>query len=189
MGLLVRTSISFLLMVFLIQSWTLAFKFFTFRSVTHEAITRVAILETTFDLCKSQALREGRNFETPNLLTEESLAAACSSAASAKAFKRSIEKINGRNAWVDVRHVSDPKYHFDDESFLRGRELITSGVRIVKASVKQQSYEAARAKLGEVLHTLQDFYSHSNWIELGNRRPFSNLIKPSSPIDNIAGKT
>ncbi|KAL6487768.1 hypothetical protein MHYP_G00043940 [Metynnis hypsauchen] len=186
MGLVVRTSLSFLLMVFLIQSWTLAFKFFTFRSVTHEAITRVAILETTFDLCKSQALREGRNFETPNLLTEESLAAACSSAASAKAFKRSIEKINGRNAWVDVRHVSDPKYHFGDESFFRGRELITSGVRIVKASVKQQSYEAARAKLGEVLHTLQDFYSHSNWIELGNRRPFSNLIKPSSPIDNIA---
>ncbi|KAI4895400.1 hypothetical protein NFI96_022023, partial [Prochilodus magdalenae] len=142
----------------------------------------------TFDLCKSRALREGRNFVKPNILTEESLAAACSSPGSAKAFKRSIEKIIGRNAWVDVRHAFHPEHHFNDETFLGGRDLITSGVSAVKASVKQQSYEAARQKLGEVLHTLQDFYSHSNWIELGNRRPFSSLIKPGSTIDNIAGK-
>ncbi len=34
---------------------------------------------------------------------------------------------------------------------------------------------------------LKDFYSHSNWIELGNLFPYSNLIRPDSPIDNIAG--
>ncbi|KAK3572594.1 hypothetical protein QTP86_000406 [Hemibagrus guttatus] len=31
-----------------------------------------------------------------------------------------------------------------------------------------------------------DFYSHSNWIELGKREPYSNLIKPETPISNIA---
>ncbi|GAA6098468.1 von Willebrand factor A domain-containing protein 7-like [Tachysurus ichikawai] len=33
-----------------------------------------------------------------------------------------------------------------------------------------------------------DFYSHSNWIEMGKREPYSNLIKPYTPINNIAGK-
>jgi von Willebrand factor A domain-containing protein 7 len=25
----------------------------------------------------------------------------------------------------------------------------------------------ARGRIGELLHTLQDFYSHSNWVEMG----------------------
>ena len=29
-------------------------------------------------------------------------------------------------------------------------------------------YSTARALLGKNLHTMQKFYSHSNWIELGN---------------------
>ena len=33
----------------------------------------------------------------------------------------------------------------------------------------------------------QDFYSHSNWVELGNTEPFPNLIHPDLPIENIAG--
>ncbi|KAL7876792.1 hypothetical protein SRHO_G00034350 [Serrasalmus rhombeus] len=93
----------------------------------------------------------------PKTLTEGSVAAVCSSSASAKAFIRSIDKITENNAAVDLpsHYFFNPIYHFDDETFLRGRDLITSGVSIVKASVKEQSYEAARAKLGEVLHTLQ----------------------------------
>lgn len=34
----------------------------------------------------------------------------------------------------------------------------------------------------------QDFYSHSNWIELGNKLPYTKLIKPDLPIENIAGR-
>ena len=33
----------------------------------------------------------------------------------------------------------------------------------------------------------QDFYSHSNWIEIGNTVPFSNLIRLDTPLDNLAG--
>ncbi|KTG07422.1 hypothetical protein cypCar_00037077 [Cyprinus carpio] len=31
-----------------------------------------------------------------------------------------------------------------------------------------------------------DFYSHSNWVELGSTAPFSTLIKPDLPLNNIA---
>ncbi|KAL7889413.1 hypothetical protein AOLI_G00016710 [Acnodon oligacanthus] len=189
--LLIRTFISFLLVVLLMQSQTWAFMPFAFlssSSVTHKEITRAAILNTTVQLCRSQALSQGRDFVMPRTLTEGSVAAACSSSASTKAFIGSVGKIADNNAAVDLptHHFFNPIYHFDDETFLRGRDLITAGVGIVKVSVKEQSYEAARAKLGEVLHTLQDFYSHSNWIELGNDTPYPNLIKPSSLIENIA---
>ncbi|XP_072533312.1 von Willebrand factor A domain-containing protein 7-like [Salminus brasiliensis] len=187
-GLLIRTSSLFFL-VFLIHRQTLAFlpRSFGFSSSkTHKIITHDAILETTAEVCRAQALREGRDFVLPSKLTVESLTAACSSPDSAKGFQKSINKIVGSNAWVDFRHFFKPENHFTDEAFFSGRDLITTGVRIAKNSIKQQSYEAAREKLGEVLHALQDFYSHSNWIEMGNRRPYSNLIKPSSPLDNIA---
>lgn len=34
----------------------------------------------------------------------------------------------------------------------------------------------------------QDFYSHSNWIELGNRIAFSTLIRADLDFDNMAGR-
>ncbi|RXN16716.1 von Willebrand factor A domain-containing 7-like protein [Labeo rohita] len=36
--------------------------------------------------------------------------------------------------------------------------------------------------------TLPDFYSHSNWVELDETAPFSTLIKPGLPLNNLAGK-
>lgn len=34
----------------------------------------------------------------------------------------------------------------------------------------------------------KDFYSHSNWVELGKKFPNSNLIRSDTSIGNIAGK-
>lgn len=36
---------------------------------------------------------------------------------------------------------------------------------------------------------LQDFYSHSNWVELGNKAPYSVLIQPDRPLENLAGES
>ncbi|KAL6479865.1 hypothetical protein MHYP_G00108980 [Metynnis hypsauchen] len=33
---------------------------------------------------------------------------------------------------------------------------------------------------------LQDFYSHSNWFELGNLDPYPNLLRPDLPLQNLA---
>lgn len=35
---------------------------------------------------------------------------------------------------------------------------------------------------------LKDFYSHSNWVELGKKVPNSNLLRSDTSIGNIAGK-
>uniref|UniRef100_A0A673CEV3 von Willebrand factor A domain containing 10, tandem duplicate 1 n=1 Tax=Sphaeramia orbicularis TaxID=375764 RepID=A0A673CEV3_9TELE len=65
--------------------------------------------------------------------------------------------------------------------------LMLKGVFAVKSSVKQENYGAGRLVLGQVCHTLQDFYSHSNWVELGNKSPYAALIKPDQTLENLAG--
>ncbi|XP_076139012.1 von Willebrand factor A domain-containing protein 7-like [Alosa pseudoharengus] len=111
---------------------------------------------------------------------------ACAAADSAKPFRTSINTIRFGNAATDVVFVLSPERHFDNEQILRGRERIKTGLEAVKANIRLKNFIAARWTLGETLHTLQDFYSHSNWIEMGKRVPFSSLIKPDVIIRNIA---
>ncbi|CAB1316906.1 unnamed protein product, partial [Coregonus sp. 'balchen'] len=164
---------------------------FAGSSMDHLEITREAILQTTAQVCNQLASVEGRDFTLPpGPLTAEVLALACSSSGSAKSFQSAISDVTWRNAGVDFRHLFNEEYHFDGERFVEGRKLITDGLTSVKANVKRGNFEAARQTLGDILHTLQDFYSHSNWIELGNRFPHPNLIRSDvSDIGPVADKS
>ncbi|XP_030294299.1 von Willebrand factor A domain-containing protein 7-like [Sparus aurata] len=152
----------------------------------HEHITERAILNTTLQACRALALADGKDFSfPPQPFTVESVAAACQSKSS-KRFHQSIKLIQRMNRLVDARHVFDPEYHFDNEKFAEGRRIITGGLAVVKASNKEMNFEAAREKLGEIIHPLQDFYTHSNWVELGNTLPNTNLIRSGTSIGNTA---
>ena len=63
-----------------------------------------------------------------------------------------------------TREPSDD--HFDAETFQQSSNKIYSARQDVIRYVAQSRYIAARKTLGGMLHTLQDFYSHSNWVEL-----------------------
>ncbi|KAK6317580.1 hypothetical protein J4Q44_G00129800, partial [Coregonus suidteri] len=152
----------------------------------HLEITREAILQTTAQVCKQLASVEGRDFTLPVTRTPDCRGSGSSLlliSGSAKSFQSAITDVTWRNAGVDYRHLFNEEYHFDGERFVEGRKLITDGLTSVKASVKRGNFEAARQTLGDILHTLQDFYSHSNWIELGNRFPHPDLIR--SDVSNI----
>lgn len=91
----------------------------------------------------------------PDALTVASVAKACSSSDSAKDLQISINDINQYNALIDVEYPFIGRYHFNNEEFWPGQDLITAGVSAVKNHAKQQNYQAARAMLGKTLHTLQ----------------------------------
>jgi hypothetical protein len=63
----------------------------------------------------------------------------------------------------------DPSRHFDSENYS------TSSLRIVKLkeaiianlSSSSPNGAVARAQLGQALHTIQDFYAHSTWVQIG----------------------
>ncbi|XP_023272377.1 von Willebrand factor A domain-containing protein 7-like [Seriola lalandi dorsalis] len=157
------------------------------KALDHLEITENAILNSTVQVCRALAHAEGTDFTfPPQPFTAEAVAFACNAPKSSKSFRQAIISIIFQNVRVDLRHAFNASFHFDEEMFVQGRRIITEGLQAVKASNKQENFEAAREKLGEILHPLQDFYSHSNWVELGNKLPNPNLIRSDTSIGNIA---
>ncbi|XP_045070727.1 von Willebrand factor A domain-containing protein 7-like [Coregonus clupeaformis] len=175
-------------------------------SVTHRDITQRAVLRKTAEVCRALAVAQGRDFQPAGELAigescdrqiDDSLSIfklqkACSADSSSSLvstihFQSTIVKMYLSNALVDMAFALSKAHHFDGETFQGGRALITAGVSEVKASVKRESFLLARLALGRVCHTLQDFYSHSNWVEMGNRQPYSTLIRPDLQLVNLAG--
>ncbi|XP_069002307.1 von Willebrand factor A domain-containing protein 7-like [Embiotoca jacksoni] len=178
------------LCLLLLHTGALGFGILPGKSLNHLEITEKAILNATVQVCRALAQAEGADFTFPSQpFTAEGVVAACRVPQSSKTFRRAIIFIMLRNIRVDLRHALNASFHFDEEMFVQGRKIITEGIVAVKASNKQENYKAARQKLGEILHPLQDFYSHSNWVELGNTLPNSNLIRSDASIGNIADES
>ncbi|XP_041957562.1 von Willebrand factor A domain-containing protein 7 [Alosa sapidissima] len=156
---------------------------------THATITGNAVLSKITEVCRAVAESEGREFNPTGSSAEELLRACLGTATgevSAAKFRTALNQIYMQNGLVDRDLANSPAHHFSNEAFVQARTLITEGTVSVKANVRKENFQAARETLGRVCHTLQDFYSHSNWVELGNRGPYMNLFRQDLPIDNVA---
>ncbi|XP_056305971.1 von Willebrand factor A domain-containing protein 7-like [Danio aesculapii] len=152
------------------------------NSKNHQDITSMAILRATANICKSA----DESFETPKQLNPKTLALACKKDAFTSNFEEGIKMIISHNVNTDLKYLLVAKYHFHSESFLDGKNLIIKGMEKITELLNQQKFEEARKTLGEIMHTLQDFYSHSNWIELGYTEPCTALINLEENIPNPA---
>ncbi|KAK7175488.1 hypothetical protein R3I93_002412 [Phoxinus phoxinus] len=174
--------IAFLLLALLIGVHTFAI-LKEDNSKNHQEITRMAILRATANVCKSVG-----GFKETDILNVKTLAKACKKEEFTKNFETGIQMISYYNVITDLEHPGSAKHHFDNEEFVDGKALITNGKQNVINSIKSNKFDDARKALGEILHTLQDFYSHSNWIEMGNTKPCTALINVEENIPNPAGK-
>ncbi|KAL4640631.1 von Willebrand factor A domain-containing protein 7-like [Arapaima gigas] len=172
--------------------FTVAFNPIGGKGQTHVNIMERAVMMKITEVCREVAKAEGRDF---NILGEslEELLQAClgrdkAGEVSAVAFKTALDQIYRQNGLVDSLFASSEAHHFHSEAFVEGRNLITVGVATVKANVQKENFQVAREALGRVSHTLQDFYSHSNWVELGHRTPYMNLLRPDYSIGPVAGE-
>jgi hypothetical protein len=57
-------------------------------------------------------------------------------------------------------------FHFDSSAFSAGFEYISQQYTEITENIRSCHYHEARKALGRILHTWQDFYSHSNYIQL-----------------------
>lgn len=115
-------------------------------SYTHERITELAIKAFVFD-------RFGVTKTT-------------------RSQRDAIREIQIANVAVDDDQFHAAP-HFDGERLPEGQDrLLTLFDEIVSDPTDPQ----VRQYLGSALHSLQDFYSHTNWIELGNRSPNEDLV-------------
>ncbi len=84
---------------------------------------------------------------------------------------RAIQQIRDANKDTDCLSCqANASLHFDDESFANATARLTNlkASVITKITASSPDGASARKDLGGALHTLQDFYAHSNWVELGN---------------------
>nr|XP_061792282.1 von Willebrand factor A domain-containing protein 7-like [Nerophis lumbriciformis] len=164
-------------------------------SISHKEITIKAILQKTAEVCRDIAAANEQDFSLTidDSLTIEQVHEVCSSTQgtsfvlSSFLFHSSIQDIYSENARVDSQFRLSAERHFDDETFQAGRNIITLGIADVKENVRMENFVTGRLILGTILHTLQDFYSHSNWVELGNMAPYNTLITSEQPLENLAG--
>jgi hypothetical protein len=80
--------------------------------------------------------------------------------------KDQIQRASGRGdrSFAAHRHINDD-WHFYNERFADATERL---IQLKAEIVADPDPDSARETFGQALHTLQEFYSHTNWVELGS---------------------
>ncbi|XP_041081631.1 von Willebrand factor A domain-containing protein 7-like [Polyodon spathula] len=161
-------------------------------SISHTEITERAILRKTMAVLRELAASTGRVFDIDSIsdidnpTSEEIFRAYYGREVSPIKFEQAMQTIEEANVDVDHYHPLSAKHHFDSESFVEAKSYLRRKSSGAKENIMKGNYESGRRRLGEMLHTLQDFYSHSNWIELGYTVPNPDLIGTGEGIGNTA---
>lgn len=66
----------------------------------------------------------------------------------------------------DVWHFFDSNAHFDNCAFSASIDYINERIAAIDVAVQGSDHKAALKAIGQVLHALQDFHAHSNYVEL-----------------------
>ncbi|MGI2904119.1 HET-C-related protein [Tolypothrix sp. VBCCA 56010] len=84
--------------------------------------------------------------------------------------------VNANKHTDDLPNQANSEMHFDGEDFAGGSKRVMDLKEkvISKVTTEEPESTSARNDLGTALHTIQDFYAHSNWVELGHSSPNIN---------------
>ncbi len=76
----------------------------------------------------------------------------------------------------DIGNANDPDHHFDDCHFAGGSAKINANLTDARVDADPKSFDSGDLadKWGQMIHTAEDFYSHSNWVDTGQ----TTLIEP-----------
>uniref|UniRef100_A0A3P8S1Z2 von Willebrand factor A domain containing 10, tandem duplicate 1 n=1 Tax=Amphiprion percula TaxID=161767 RepID=A0A3P8S1Z2_AMPPE len=127
---------------------------------THRGITQKAILRKTAEVCRDIAATEGRDFIDDNLSVTR-VQRACSSTS------KSASPISADMFQTAINSMSKSNADVDRSLPLEAEYHFDN-----------EAFQGGR--------TIIDFYSHSNWVELGKTTPYSTLIRPDEPLENLA---
>ncbi|MFT3764806.1 MAG: hypothetical protein QM820_04715 [Minicystis sp.] len=136
---------------------------------------------------------------TPSDWSHESITRKAMAAAALKYFSREPTRSMDDATWTVVLSNSSvdlspfifsSSAHFDDENLAGGQSRLSKLLEKIVASLQNNRLVDARLFLGDALHTLQDFYSHSSWVEIhgalaseGTHAPFPAFLGVAAESD------
>ena len=77
------------------------------------------------------------------------------------------------------------EYHFDDNAFERSRAHLAAQHALVRPALERGDPRAAWQAFGRLTHTAQDFYAHSNYVDLWLACQPDGLVPAASEIDPV----
>ncbi|XP_047738353.1 uncharacterized protein LOC108667813 [Hyalella azteca] len=106
---------------------------------------------------------------------------------STKRLLRALQDISDAAAETHAGGMgSQPMYHFNNEQFETSHAMLQARWGRLVGALKSFDVTAVRYLLGTSLAALQDFYAHSNWIELGHDSILEDLGRESLRVKFIA---
>ncbi|CAF1566375.1 unnamed protein product [Rotaria sp. Silwood1] len=131
----------------------------------YNIITIHSSIDVQYGTCRAKDIFDTINIELDKLKIDN------------KRLSHAIDTIAQENTNRDLFEMLKEATHFDNEKFDDGALLISQRLDAAMTSMMMKDYEKARESFGALLHTVQDFYSHSNWIEIGHRVPNKGIGK------------
>ncbi len=98
-------------------------------------------------------------------ITEDAVKAFARDSLSCPPSEAAIQEIVTANGFTDLWEVLSSSAHFDCEDFSGGQKRLGQQIVAIIDSLNKGKISKAREALGQALHAVQDFYSHSNWVE------------------------
>lgn len=157
---------------------------------------RISVLASTLGVLLATSFQPAAAFDIPvhmRVTNQQLRALRASVHGQQKGFSpRALEQVAKANEDVDSISMGSAAYfhserHFTDENFnSASQRLISLRAGVIHAvSGASRDGTTGRTRLGQALHTLQDFYSHSNWVERGNANIYAgfgkNTVQNPSP--------
>src|SRR5215216_3473898 len=98
-----------------------------------------------------------------------------------------IEKIIAANLYQDrlAAQIGHDEFHFDNNAFEKSYVYIEEQRVITISSLQSDDAPSAWAAFGRLTHTAQDFYAHSNYIDLWISRHKNGTHPTPSEIDPV----
>jgi predicted secreted protein len=98
-------------------------------------------------------------------ITEQAITEFCAEQQFPQPYKNALVRIVNANGDTDFYEPGDSAAHFDCEDFSGGQIRLQRKLQEIQRRMQAGNVGEAQNALGQALHTIQDFYSHSNWVE------------------------
>ena len=80
--------------------------------------------------------------------------------------------------------IGHDEFHFDNNAFEKSYAFIEEQRGIVLTSLERKDVASARAAFGRLTHTAQDFYAHTNYVDMWLAK-FDESLPPPAEIDPL----
>ncbi len=100
---------------------------------------------------------------------------------------RALAIIIDANIWVDSvpNLLGHEELHFDNNAFDRSRAYIEEQRALIRPALERGQPRPAWEAFGRLTHTAQDFYAHSNYVDLWLACQRDGMVPSASEIDPL----